>query len=1120
MTYETLKSIFENSYPGKKEIFEKLVSPIFIKVRDLTSSDRDFSTEVDSSKIKSCTIFAQVGGAFPITFADVELKENVSVKTNRVAIQNCVRRILDNNTNAIIFFHQPESTEWRVSYVHRGASNKDSTNAKRYTYLCGKNHACRTVSERFLELTTVTRINDEIMLKAFSIATLSDEFFDEYKVFYEDFVQFITGNRYLKKGGKNKWEKIKIHEPNKDIFPQFIKIAQKELNSSDEEIIIPHAQKLVRDYIKKLMGRLVFLQFLQKRGWLGVPKNKNWGDGDKNYIQNLFSNSKCKDDFLDKVLETLFFDTLNTKRDNDICESILGNEIKIPYLNGGLFEKDMIFDSTNIKFPKEFFSNPDKKEVERKFAGEIEDYPYTEYSGILDFFGKFNFTIDETDPYDQEIGVDPEMLGKIFENLLEDNKDKGAFYTPKEIVQYMCRESLIAYLLTDSQIEGDKIRDFVINHTDNFLDEEKTEIKEKLENVKICDPAVGSGAFPMGMLNELYACRHTIEEDTSLVEIKKQIVRDNIYGVDIEKGAVDIARLRFWLAIIVDETEPLPLPNLDYKIMQGNSLLECYEGIDLSNLTKREELSGKGKDLFNNWINLEDQLKELKNSEIDVFDYEMKRYFDINNHAEKKQAHETISEIVRNRIIQLLEIKIKREREQSQNLDIIISGIRNNLVALKDFPNDPAYIKLQKELDKNIAEQKEILRKIHDVESKQKEIEGLSYENNQFFLWHTWFNDVFNRPNSCNGGFDIVIGNPPYRIVPKDDKFKNLYDNKFVVARGGKRNLYHLFFEQGISLLKKKGILSYITPDTYFSGNDTMTLREYLVNNTNIKNIIHYTEKDKVFENVTQAVAVIVMLKQNHGKEFSILVGEKTEIIKYDNLSKANKYIFKSSNSVIDRMERSGQIFSDVCDGYQGEVNLTQKKDYIVEKRENNTFSLIRGIQITKYGYEKGNEYCSLDAVSRNHTNIERIVFQEVSNMGLAHRVKGTILNNVICGHSTNYIFSKVNGINNKYILSVLNSTAVNYYFKFFNQTNHVPIGELKRIPFPIPKSEQQKFIINLADKILVTKKDAPQADTSVLEHQIDLLVYHLYGLTFEEAKIIDENLTEEEFTYSRKLLG
>lgn len=121
MTYEALKAIFEGKYPGKKEIFGQLISAIFTKARDLTASTTDYSGDTDSTKIKSCTILAQVGGAFPITFADVELKENVSVKTNRVAVQNCVRKILENNTNAIIFFHQAESAEWRISYVHRGS---------------------------------------------------------------------------------------------------------------------------------------------------------------------------------------------------------------------------------------------------------------------------------------------------------------------------------------------------------------------------------------------------------------------------------------------------------------------------------------------------------------------------------------------------------------------------------------------------------------------------------------------------------------------------------------------------------------------------------------------------------------------------------------------------------------------------------------------------------------------------------------------------------------------------------------------------------------------------------------------------------------------------------------
>src|SRR5574344_278455 len=303
---------------------------------------------------------------------------------------------------------------------------------------------------------------------------------------------------------------------------------------------------------------------------------------------NLFNNSCNKDDFLEKVLEPLFFQTLNSPRENNIAPSAVckeyGSKIKIPYLNGGLFEKDEL-DKKQIKFKKEMFEK------------------------LFTLFSQYNFTIDETDPDDAEIGVDPEMLGRIFENLLEDNKDKGAFYTPKEIVQYMCRESLIAYLLTDSKIQEEKIRTLVTEHTDPaFTENEKSEIKTKLDNVKICDTAVGSGAFPMGMMNELIACHSVIcKEDFDRAAIKKQIVQNNIYGVDIEKGAVDIARLRFWLAIIVDEKEPIPLPNLDYKIMQGNSLLESIEGIDLSHLT--ESAKGELCDDAETLNNLKDALQ-------------------------------------------------------------------------------------------------------------------------------------------------------------------------------------------------------------------------------------------------------------------------------------------------------------------------------------------------------------------------------------------------------------------------------------------------------------------------------------------------------------------------------
>ena len=216
---------------------------------------------------------------------------------------------------------------------------------------------------------------------------------------------------------------------------------------------------------------------------------------------------------------------------------------------------------------------------------------------------------------------------------------------------------------------------------------------------------------------------------------------------------------------------------------------------------------------------------------------------------------------------------------------------------------------------------------------------------------------------------------------------------------------------------------------------DTEALRDYFVKNTDIKTIIHYSEKDKVFENVTQAVAVIVLIKQRHGENFNILISGRNEIVEYQKLNKQNKYVFKSSNCVIDKMKLQKITFADICEGYQGDVNLTTKKDYFSTKTTKNSFPLVRGIQISKYAYSAGEEYCSKDALTKNHTSLERIVFQEVANMGLQQRTKGTILKNVICGHSCNIMFSIDNSkFDNRFILAIFNSKAVNYFFKFFNQ--------------------------------------------------------------------------------------
>ncbi|MBR6974213.1 MAG: DNA modification methylase, partial [Bacteroidaceae bacterium] len=216
--------------------------------------------------------------------------------------------------------------------------------------------------------------------------------------------------------------------------------------------------------------------------------------------------------------------------------------------------------------------------------------PESIFSNLFAFLASYNFTVDENDPDDAEIGVDPEMLGKIFESLLEDNKAKGAFYTPKEIVRYMCKEALIAYLqsIAEDEPAKDSIRQFVTHHDASFLGSIASPLRGRLEgalvSVKICDPAIGSGAFPMGLLNELWRCREALRTELSRLQLKKEIIENNIYGVDIERGAIDIARLRFWLSIVVDSEKAEPLPNFDYKFMQGNSLIESYGGFDLSRI--------------------------------------------------------------------------------------------------------------------------------------------------------------------------------------------------------------------------------------------------------------------------------------------------------------------------------------------------------------------------------------------------------------------------------------------------------------------------------------------------------------------------------------------------------
>lgn len=690
-----------------------------------------------------------------------------SVANKLVGLRNLVKSFINPTWGefdaALVVFDSGD--HWRLSFICD--IKGEATSPKRYTYVFGSDDLLyRTPIERFNFLKK-KGISFENLRTAFSVEALSDEFFDKYREQYADFIQYVTGKRFVKVGSK--WEEKILGEPDTALMQAF-----------------NHNEKKIRDYVKKMMGRITFLHFLQRKGWMC---------GDLNYMQNMFENSQYKDDYLDSVLEPLFFGILNTKpaerealfADYGWDKSLLDEWKDIPYLNGGLFERDEE-DEPESRFPADYFKR------------------------LFQFFSEYNFTIDENDPNDAEVGVDPEMLGKIFENLLEDNKDKGAFYTPKEIVRYMCKESLIAYLETNTSIAKEKIRQFVLSPEEGVVDipeNKKPKLLAALEEVKICDPAIGSGAFPMGLLNELLHCREALSgERYDRAEIKKSIIQNNIYGVDIEKGAVDIARLRFWLSIVVDEETPSPLPNLDYKIMQGNSLIESFMGVDLSKLTYEK---GHKKD----------------KGEITLFDDEKNR--------------------LQKRVFQLLK-------------------------AYYSCSDHDRKVKLQQEISDTINKQLEAQAYDPVILEQLKKI-NLA-ENNKFFLWHTWFSDVFNR-NDDKNGFDIVIGNPPYiQLQNNGGELAKLYEDCRFQTFAKTGDIYCLFYEKGWQLLCQQGHLCFITSNKWMRAGYGEKMRGFFAKHTNPKYLIDFAGV-KIFDNATVDTNILIFGKGKNEYQTRCAVTDK-----------------------------------------------------------------------------------------------------------------------------------------------------------------------------------------------------------------------------------------------------
>ncbi len=686
----------------------------------------------------------------------VQLKKEISLEKARAMQRNYIAWYLKGSRGgkykdaSLVAFVSPNRDNWRFSLVKIeyvfDENNKvieEKSPAKRWSFLVGENEKSHTAQSRFIPIIE----NDDKkptlddLEQAFDVEVVTKEFFQKYRDL------FI----------KTKLELDKIVKNNLDVKQEF---ENKNITTVD--------------FAKKLLGQIVFLYFLQKKGWFGVEKGKPWGTGPKDFMSRLF-NKEFGDyqNFYNDILEPLFYEALRTDRNYDDHYYSRFN-CKIPFLNGGLFDPINDYDwvDTDISIPNNLFSNNNlTKEGDRG-------------DGILDIFDRFNFTVNEEEPLEKEVALDPELLGKIYEKLnairadnfdeynqvlktgkkgeeTKFNKEYGVYYTPREIVHYMCQESLKNYLETElssiiqnnsNDLKNDieefiKISDSVQENEAAFLLKQESidkgeikstkyrsklpeiiknnakQIDDLLANIKVCDPAVGSGAFPIGMMHEIVKLRLLLSiftgEQKKTYDLKRHAIENSLYGVDIDAGAVEICKLRFWLSLIVDEEDfhnIKPLPNLDYKVVCGNSLLGIKEN------------------LFN-----QEALKKLENLKL--------QYFNQTNPTKKQN--------------------------------------------------------LKKEIDNLIFE----------ITKGHKE-----------FDFEIYFSEVFHE----KGGFDIIIANPPY----VSNKGVNENDKKILETYFGfSDDLYNHFYFKGIQILKNNGILCFISSKTFWTIQTKKNLRELILKN-------------------------------------------------------------------------------------------------------------------------------------------------------------------------------------------------------------------------------------------------------------------------------------------------
>ncbi len=999
-----------------------------------------------------------------------QVGDDKDIENNRVGLNSELKKraadaFLD---SAIAAFYNNKQKAWRLSFIRFGYDDKNKqqvSNLKKFTFVLGTS----TVNTAYNQLKELKYPNTKALESAFSVERVSNEFFAKYRSLFE-----------------------KLNE------------------NLSAQMALFGAEEAMRAFSKKLLGRIVFLYFLQKKGWLGVPKNGSWGEGDKSFLSTLYKADSS--DFYVKKISPLFFETLNKKRADDYSEIF---ERRIPFLNGGLFDLIKEFD-------------------DRVFIGdEI-------FGEIFDTFDGYNFTIIEDSADESEVAIDPEMLGRVFENLLEENyrKGKGAFYTPREIVSYMCRQSVKEKLI--QKFEPEWI-DRLINkqETDNpYIRKHATQIKEAILGLRVLDPAIGSGAFPMGMLQAIVEILTNIEKTADKAQLKRSVIENSIYGVDIDSDAVEIAKLRFWLSLTVDEKEPSPLPNLDFKIMQGNSLIETINGFSPIPPDIYSKTEQKPKDLFGS---LEQTLLDEKL--FDKLTKKIHKFYGDTTGAQKQSDKDEIKSLIR----QIIDSRIKKEEET----------YRQNEVWLQ--------VGQSQEKKKKINNMASALENINKAEIVLVELLKNNFQTKELFLYKLFFGEVLKE-----GGFDIVIGNPPYIRQEKIKELKPKLEIEKYQSYNGTADIYIYFFEQGHRLLKDDGVLSFITSNKYTRAKYGKEFRKFTLENSQILEYIDFNGV-KVFESATVDTSILTFKKTKNTSDFLYCdIGESYKGEELKGYCDRHGYDYSQADLIADsftfanprelkikkRVEEIGtplkewdvKIYRGILTGFNEAFIIdSAKREELIAKDPKSVEiikPILRGRDIKRYGYEwaelwlinsHNNPPVNVDdypaikehldqyypqlqkrldqgATPYNLRNCaylddfekEKIVYPEFSSENCF------VYDNM--GYFTSDTGWFVTG-GSKYLTSCLNSRTVWFYLK----SEVASLGEasfrmkkiyLDLLPIPkIPEPDQKPFE-TLVDYIIYAKANSLDMEAKFFESVIDVMVYGLY---FKESMIAHDCYINDE---------